>query len=61
MGKLRYGGATGKYSKYTLKEMKELMKKYNIAGRSYLKRRFDMIHALEAYDRRNRSPKKSPK
>ena len=70
MGKLRYSGGTGKYSKYTLKEMKELLKKYNIPGRSAMTRRYTIINALEAYDRRGKSgrgsgrrasPRKSPK
>jgi hypothetical protein len=60
MGKLRYSGGTGKYSKYTLKEMKELLKKYNIPGRSAMTRRFTIINALEAHDRRA-SVRKSPK
>ena len=51
--------------------MKELLKKYNIPGRSAMTRRYTIINALEAYDRRGKSnvrgsgrrasPRKSPK
>ena len=46
-GKLRYSGDTGKYGSMTGKELKELLKKNNVPGRSKLKTRFAMIKFLE--------------
>ena len=46
-GKLRYSGDTGKYGSMTGKELKELLKKHNVPGRSKLKTRFAMIKFLE--------------
>jgi hypothetical protein len=61
MGKLRYSGASGKYSKLTLKQLKDLLKLHNIPGRSKMTRRYTIINALEEHDGRlsRRSPRKS--
>jgi hypothetical protein len=45
--KLRARGETGKYDDLTVSELKDLLKKKQIVGRSKLKTRYQMIEFLE--------------
>ena len=45
--KLRARGSTGKYADLTVAQLKDLLKKKEVVGRSKLKTRYQMIQYLE--------------
>jgi hypothetical protein len=51
MKKLRYSGDTCNYSNLSLKDLKEILKRNNIAGRSKMTRRYMIIDFLEEHDK----------